>query len=225
MNRLAIIFLLFISVAAHAQERENRQIPSFNHLKVSEGIKVYLHQSNTERLEVEARNVGLDEVETEVIDDLLKISLSGNRHHNVTVRVDVYYKNIESIDASSASSVFSEQVIKGDNFVIDVSSAASVDVKVDVYKITIDASSSGDVKVAGKSHNLSVDVSSAGGINAYELISENAVADASSAGSAKIYVTKSLRADASSGGSIRYKGNPHSSNVDSSSGGSVRKSD
>jgi hypothetical protein len=48
--------------------------------------------------------------------------------------------------------------------------------------------------------------------------------EASSAGSVKVSASEELDAHASSGGSIRYRGNPDKSVTNSSSGGSVRKS-
>ena len=76
----------------------------------------------------------------------------------------------------------------------------------------------------GSANTLELEVSSAGEIDAYELACENVRAEASSAGSAKISVSKELNARASSGGSIRYRGTPTRTNTDSSSGGSVKKS-
>jgi hypothetical protein len=48
--------------------------------------------------------------------------------------------------------------------------------------------------------------------------------ETSSAGSVKVNVADALVANASSGGSIRYRGNPSKSITNSSSGGSVKKS-
>ena len=75
----------------------------------------------------------------------------------------------------------------------------------------------------GKVKSLEIEASSAGDIDAYRLESEKVYARTSSAGSAKVNVTKELEAHASSGGSIRYRGNPVKTNTDSSSGGSVKK--
>lgn len=226
MNRfLTTILLLILPLCLVAQDREERKVGSFNEVKVGQAIKVYLHQSNNERVVIESSNIDIDEVETEVESGRLRISLSGNRYRSVQVRVDVYYRNLQAISSSSASSIYGDDIIKGDDFEISVSSAGSVDVKLDVNQLEVKASSSGDAKIAGKAHEVEISVSSAGGVNAYDLLTEIADLSASSAGSVKINVTKSIEARASSGGSIKYKGNPARSNTNSSSGGSVKRSD
>lgn len=223
-NILFIILLLVTPIIGKSQDREERKVDSFNELKVGQAIKVILRQSNEEKIIIESSNVDLADIRTEVSDGTLKIYLKGERYRSINVNVDVYYRNLKGISASSAASVKSDGVIKGDNFAIDASSAASIDVKLDVYDLEVDVSSAADVRLAGKAHELEIDVSSAGGVNAYDLIAEIVDASASSAGSAKVHATKSLVARASSGGSIRYSGSPDRSNIDSSSGGSVKKS-
>jgi hypothetical protein len=80
------------------------------------------------------------------------------------------------------------------------------------------------VELKGKAKSLTAEASSAGQIDAYDLEAESVTAAASSAGSLKVNVTNNLVAHASSGGNIRYRGNPSKSMTDSSSGGSVKKS-
>lgn len=224
MNKILFgIIILLSSPADVVQNKEERKLDSFNEIKVGQAIKVYLHKSGEEKVVIESSNVDPEEVETRVENRRLKISLSGNRYRNIDVRVDVYYRSLTSISASSASSIHSEGIIKGDDLKISVSSAASVKVKLDVNTLEVDASSSGDTKIAGKAHEVEIDVSSAGGVNAYDLLAEMADVNASSAGSVRVHVTKTLKAHASSGGSIRYKGSPGRTHTNSSSGGSVKR--
>ena len=106
---------------------------------------------------------------------------------------------------------------------VTVSSAASVEVSIESETLVVEASSAGNGVLEGKVKSLEIEASSAGDIDAYRLESEKVYARTSSAGSAKVNVTKELEAHASSGGSIRYRGNPVKTNTDSSSGGSVKK--
>ena len=208
----------------NAQDQEVRKVGSFNEVKVGQAINVVLHRSNEEKVVIQSSNIDLEEVETEVSNGELRLSLNGDRYKNVDVVIDVYYKNLKSISVSSAASLKATEIIKGDGFELDVSSAGSVDLSLDVHSLEVDVSSAADAKLSGKTHDMEVDVSSAGGIDAYGLAAENVDVSVSSAGSAKIYVTKSLQANASSGGSIKYKGSPERSNSNSSSGGSVKRS-
>jgi hypothetical protein len=89
--------------------------------------------------------------------------------------------------------------------------------------LTADVSSGGILKITGSTTSLHVDVSSGGVFRGYELKSETADADASSGGVASFSVSKNLSADASSGGSIRYRGNPDKIRSNSSVAGSIKK--
>ncbi len=88
----------------------------------------------------------------------------------------------------------------------------------------VSASSAGEIELQGHVKSLAIDASSAGEIDAYDLEAQNVTAETSSAGTVKLQVTGSFVANASSGGSIRYRGNPGKSVTNSSSGGSVKKS-
>lgn len=219
-----MILIACVAVVAQAQDREERKVNSFDEIRVSQAITVYLKPGTTEKVVVEARGIDIDEVLTEVSGGRLKIYLDDGNHRNHSVQVYVTYTRLTGVTASSASGVFSDGVITGDKLDISVSSAADVEVDVDVNELEVSVSSSGDLEVSGKSKYLSISASSAGGVDAYDLDASNVKVRASSAGSAKVSASEVIDARASSGASIRYKGNPSKSQTDSSSGGSVRKS-
>ena len=225
MKKIGIFFtVLLITVQSYGQQKEKRDVGSFDEVQVSQAIDLYLKKGTKESVEVEARGLDYDEVLTEVRGSRLKVHLEGHRYRNISVKVYVTYVELQGISASSASTVYAEGTIKGDRMTIDVSSAADVEVSVDVNDLNVSASSSGDVEVAGKSKFLEVSVSSAGGVDAYDLEAENVRVRASSGAGAKVNAKNEIDAHASSGASIRYIGNPAKSRTDSSSGGSVRKS-
>jgi len=147
----------------------------------------------------------------------------GNFRGRKSVKVYVTYTRLEKLSASSASNLFSTDLIKSGNLEISVSSAGSVEVKLESESVIVNASSAGKTVLEGNTKSLEIEASSAGDIDAYNLESEIVNVSVSSAGSAKINVSKELQAHASSGGSIRYRGNPLKTNTDSSSGGSVKK--
>lgn len=207
-----------------AQKVEERDVRSFDEIRVAEAIDVYIKPGNKQSVRVEASGINLSEVLTEVSGGRLKIHLEQGRHRNHQVKVYVTYVELTSLSASSASGIFSEGTIKGDELSIRASSAADIEVDVDVNQLEASASSSGDLELSGKAKRLEIDVSSAGGADAYDLEAAIVRVRASSAGGVKVTATDEIDARASSGGSIRYRGNPNRSNTDSSSGGSVRKS-
>jgi len=222
---LSVLVILAFAGVGLAQESETRTVDSFRGIKAGEAIDVYLKKGTKESVKVEVTGIKLSEIITEVSGTNLKIHRrEGNYRNKNTVKVYVTYVNIERISASSAANVFSEGIIKATGFTIDISSAASVEVSLDVETLTVDASSAGDAVLAGKANSINVEANSAGDIDAYGLESNIVRANANSGGSAKVSVLKELDAQANSGGSIRYRGNPTKTNTDSNSGGSVKKS-
>ena len=220
---LVVILILSASVMLHAQEKEERSLSNFDEIQVSQGIDAYLQKGTKESVVVEVRGISLDEVLTEVYGGRLKVHIARNRWRDYSVVVHVTYVNLKEISASSAANVVGKNVIKADRLLLDASSAADIEVTVEVNDLSIDASSSGDIEVSGKANYLNVDVSSGSGADAYDLEAQEVRVDASSGAEAKVYAIKEIDAEASSGASVRYRGNPMKSRTDTSSGGSVRK--
>jgi len=224
MKRILIVILLGLAYLSHAQETETRSVSSFKGLKVAEGIDVYLKKGDKEALKLEVSGIKPSDVITEISGDYLKIHMREGNFRDRTVKVYVTYVNLEKLSASSAANIFSEAIVKAKQLSLSASSAGSIDIQVDAHDIDMNVSSAGDVEIRGKAANLIVDVSSAGEVDAYDLVADVVQVKASSAGSAKVHAVKEITANASSGGSIRFKGNPERSNTNSSSGGSVKKS-
>jgi len=169
--------------------------------------------------------IALNNVITEVSGSYLKVHMrDGNYHGNVNAKVYVTYVKVDKLSASSAGSLFSEGALEADDMEISASSAGSIEVTLKANSVDASVSSAGEIQLQGKTTSLDIDASSAGQIDAYDLEAQKVSAEASSAGSLKVTVTEDLKAHASSGGSIRYHGNPNKSITDSSSGGSVKKS-
>jgi len=226
MNRVAFIALIFLPALAIAQKSETRSVASFSAIKTGEAIDVYLKKGDKESVRVEVSGDDLNAVITEVSGSQLRIHRKNNNSFwgkDVDVKVYVTYLSINKIYASSAANVFSEGAIKADELVVHGSSAADIEISVDANRVKVEASSAADVILEGTAKSIEANASSSGEIDAYRLQVETADASASSAGSIKLSVSQALEAGASSGGSVRYRGNPTRTNTHSSSGGSVKK--
>jgi hypothetical protein len=208
-----------------AQESETRNIGSFSGVKVTEGIDVYLKKGDKESVRVEVEGTSLDNIVTEVSGSFLKVHMRDGRYRGkIQAKVYVTYVKVDKLSASSAGSVFSEGTVEANDMEVSASSAGSIEITVNARTINVSASSAGEIELQGKTTSLHIETSSAGQIDAYDLEAQKVSADASSAGSIKLSVVEDLRAHASSGGSIRYHGNPNKSMTNSTSGGSVKKS-
>jgi hypothetical protein len=226
MKKLVMLFFLLLLVfQTWAQESQQRNVGPFSGVKVAEGIDVYLKKGDKESVRVEVTGTKIENIITEVSGSYLKVHMaSGNFRGRIDAKVYVTYVKLDKLSASSAGNIFTDEAIRSEDLEVQTSSAGNIEIKVDAGNLEVSASSAGQVEISGRAKSLSVDASSAGQIDAYDLESDKVEAEASSAGSIKLNVGSSLNASASSGGSIRYRGNPGKSITNASSGGSVKKS-
>jgi len=222
-NLLSVALLLIVSTAG--VQAQNRTVAPFSGVSAAEGVSVYLKKGDKESVRVEVTGTSTDNVLTEVSGSYLKVHMKDGRYKgSIDVKVYVTYLKLGKISASSAGNIYSDGPIKATSLGLSCSSAGTIEVEVQAESITADASSAGDIELTGTTKSFSAEVSSAGEIDAYDLESDKVVASAVSAGSIKVSVTTELKAEASSGGSVRYRGNPTKTNTNSNSGGSVKKS-
>lgn len=222
---ISVIILFFSAMTSFAQQSEVRTPGPFTGVKSAEGIDVYLKKGDKESVRVVTNGSSLSDVITTVSGSYLRIHKAEGSSRRDDVKVYVTYVNIDKISASSASHVYGDGPIKANSMEISVSSAASVELTLNVEDLEASASSAGDIELKGKAESATFEASSAGEVDAYDVESKKVVAQASSAGSIKLSVSNDLVANASSGGNIRYRGNPERSMTNSTSGGSVRKSE
>lgn len=224
MRSLLLISALILPLWILAQNTEMRDLSSFTGVKAAEGIDVYLKKGSKHTALVETSGVSTNRVLTDVSGGYLRVHMAEGGYKSKSVKVYVTYVELEKLIASSGANIFTEDVIKSKSIFISSSSGADVEVSVDCDDLKLEASSGGDIVVEGKAKRVEASASSAGDIDAYALEAEIGIGRASSAGGVKLSVSKEIQANASSGGSIRYRGNPVKANTNSSSGGSVKKS-
>jgi hypothetical protein len=200
---------------------ESREVADFNSIDVSRGLQVHIVFGEPKSLEIEADENLHDVIRTEVTSGTLRIYSEKNIRNAKAKKIHISVQTLQEIEASSAARVTGENILNTDRLVISASSAAEIRLESDAEEIEVDASSSGSVDIKGSAEELDVDVSSAGSVDADKLQARYCNVTASSAGNASVWATEELKAEASSAGNIRYKGNPSNKQVNSSSAGSI----
>ncbi|WP_316636305.1 head GIN domain-containing protein [uncultured Flavobacterium sp.] len=194
----------------------------FKNIEVSNAIDLVVQQSDSTEIVVEADDNLQKEIETKVENGTLIIRCKFSSFRNITSKkVTVKMPVINKLNASSASSVMSKNIIQGQDIELETSSAATMDVNVESDNISCTSSSGSSITIAGKSLKTVARASSGASVNAGKLIANEIEADASSGGSLEVHPVLSLKAGASSGGSINYNNAPKTIEKTSSSGGSI----
>lgn len=232
MKRIFILMLLLTgssvltAVAGNSEKTENRDVHGFNAVKVSTGINLHIRMGDTESVKVVADDDIIDNIKTEVKDGTLHVfKKTGWFNWNVRGSQEVYVtaRQLERLEASSGSDVRSENMLKGYELKISASSGSDVSIEVYYKNVWLSTSSGSNARLSGKAKTFNAEASSGSDINATELEAAICKVNVSSGSDAKISVTDELYATASSGGDVRYKGNPAVKKINQSSGGEVRQ--
>ena len=204
---------------------ETRKIDgTFDHIKAERGLDVVVVQSDVTSVVVEADDNLLKGITTKLEGNTLVISSEYNSYSNVSSKkVTFKMPKITGIDAESGSIVKSEGNLRSERLALTTSSGANMNVVTEADKLSAEASSGSVLEVAGKALDFQTDSSSGSSVVAGELLANDVVADASSGSNILVHPLVKLSGNASSGGSIKYDGDPKSFTKDESSGGSVSK--
>ncbi len=222
----SLIALLVAFTFAQAQKieaSETRTLPSFHKIKSGGAIEVVLVQGTQESAKIVAKNIPLQEIQTEVRAGELVLETGYKKYRNHTsIKIEVTYRQLESIKVSGASSLKAETTLKAENLAIDLSGAGSMTLPVETIKLTANISGAGSITIKGKTDNQNIEVSGAGVYKGYDLASLNATARISGAGNARITVSGNLQGDISGAGNLCYKGNPTNKDIHKSGAGSAK---
>ena len=220
---LTAIFFFAVFAASAVVDKRNRNVSDFSAIKVSSGIDLYITMGNTEKCVVEASDDIIDKIITEVENGVLKIYFDGkfNWKWRTERKVYVTVKELAILHCSAGSDVESENTIESDELSVKASSGSDVKLSIKTDKFTLDTSSGSDARISGTTKVFNAESSSGSDIRASELKSQICKVSVSSGSDASVYVSEELYARASSGGDVRYYGNPVHKDIKESSGGDV----
>lgn len=195
----------------------------FAEVRGSAGLDVYLTQGNENKIVVEADENLLEYISTDIKNGKLHVTTSSNIGRSKAKKVYITFKELNNIEASSGADVIGNSVIKSKNLSLRSSSGADLKVEIFSKELVIKSSSGSEVIVSGKATSLKADASSGSEIDAEKLLVVNCYADASSGAEVTVNVKDKLETHVSSGGNVKYYGNPISVNSNKSHSGSVKK--
>ena len=205
-----------------------RSVSGFHAIKVSTGIILMLNQSNEEAVAVSAaKTEDRDKIVTVVENGVLKIYYDNKSMsyttNNKKLRAYVSCKVLDGLNVSSGAMVDVDGTIKSPSLSLNFSSGSGFKGDVAVTELKIDQGSGSTATISGTASSVRADASSGSALHAFDLHSDQYDASASSGADLDISVNKSLKANASSGGQISYKGNSVVTSIHTGSGGQVSK--
>lgn len=212
---IAIVFTALSANSLAIKAQENKEIPitNFTEVSVSSGIDLYLTQSHSENIRVNAHTDLLKNVIVEKKGNNLGIRYKDNiswsrLFKGQSIKVYVNYKTLQAISASGGSDVYSQNTLKTDKLSVSASGGSDIDLSVIANDISIQTSGGSDVNIKGSATNMEATSSGGSDIDALGFVVENARVTSSGGSDTNIHVTKALDVTASGGSDVNYKGNP-----------------
>lgn len=201
---------------------QERQVSSFDAINVGCAIHLYLSQGDKQSVKVETDENLQGKIVTKVNNGTLNLSCDNIRD---AVKMNIYVTavNLSKIDASGASKVTGQTLLKSEEFQLYSSGAAKTNLSIETgtfknetsgaAKNTLslkaknantEVSGAGILTLKGSADKHDAEISGAGNLNAIEFVTNITNAEVSGAGNAKIMARKQLKADLSGAGNLSY---------------------
>lgn len=221
MKKLSIILLLLVSSLGFSQVTKN--VGDFNSIAIFDRISVELIKATESKIEIKGDRA--NEVELVNKNGNLKIRMKLKKLlDGEEITAKIYYKSLESIDASEGSYVINDDVIKQASFKANVKEGSEIRIKLDVEKATLRAVTGGTIKVTGSATNQDASVGTGGILRANELETSQTTITITTGGEADVRATELVDAKVRAGGTITVFGSPKQINKKTTLGGSINES-
>ena len=218
MKKIFLSFIMFAMVtAAYAQKvivndpnAEQRSLNgSFDAIKISGGIDLYLSQYETESIAVSAAEQKYTAgIKTVIENNTLMIYYDGNRSWNGNKKLKAYisFKNLQKLQASGGCDVQVAGTINVPSLHINMSGGSDFKGDVKLGSLIVSLSGASDLSISGSAASVNIESTGASDVKGFSLVTETCTAKASGASDINITVNKELTADASGASDIYYKG-------------------
>lgn len=206
---------------------ETRDEPPFEGLALSVPADAYFTPSATYSIVLEAQQNILDEIETVVSDNILKIRF---RHPNVNIRnserikVHVSGPQARVLEVHGDGKLEVNGTIEPSTVRFLVSGSGSIDAdQVLANSIESVISGSGRLEInAGTANEAEINISGSGFVDMSEVMVKDVDTRISGSGNLKVFSTHTLKAKISGSGTVFYRGNPTISSQISGTGSVVK---
>ena len=201
---------------------EERQVSGINSISIGSSMNLFIEQTGTESVRIEADDNVIPYVTTQKTGGELKIQLKSVSLGSINpINCYVTVEDLSKIKVSSSATVKCDD-LKTENLSIEMASSSKGELTVYVTKLDLNIGSSADLTLSGETVSQNIKLGSSGRLEAFNLVSKDCKIVAQSSGNANINVSEKLDAQVSSSAHINYKGDPEI-NSKISSGGSLNK--
>lgn len=219
---LSCNFMPGVTGDGNVKTQEREVAASFTGIHTSNGLDVILTQDDFESIKVQADENLHDIITTEVENGVLKISTTKNIGSAKSKKVMVSFKDLETIKSTSGSDLRANGTLIFNNIDIEATSGCDINLSVEAQNLSSSATSGADLKLEGTATTINLKATSGADIDAKNLTAINAVVGVTSGADIKVHATESIELSATSGGDIKYYGNPQNVVTSEAVSGSIK---
>lgn len=222
VTRLLLLYAL-LSYTILAQAQETRKFDYFDAVSVSGDVNVRLVKSDSPSAEITTEGMDEDDVTIYIKNETLRIQLiEGWFDDAEEVDITVYYEQLRYIKATAGARVEADEVLQGEQFKLRAASGALLAAEVDVQSLEVSVSEGAELTVKGQAEKQEANVSTGGQYHGLDLNCQETTVTVHTGGEAFVVANERLDANAHTGGSIHYKGDPAYKSTRSLISGGIR---
>jgi hypothetical protein len=182
---------------------------NFDALEMGSAFRVHVTQGSVYEISATGEQNDLDDLEFFVQDGKLvaRYDKSWSRSRQ-RMDIDIVMPTISDVNFSGAVKADISGFDNLSKMDFELSGASNVDFEGSVKELEFDVSGASQLDLYGDGQFLDGELSGASELNSYDMMVSESDIDVSGASSAKVWVTKFLKVDASGASKVRYKGNP-----------------
>ena len=182
----------------------------FTKVEQKGSFDVYLSNSSSTTVKIEAEENLIDYIETYVDNNTLVIrtkegfSLKPDRD----IKIYIAAPHLTDIQSSGAGDIISQSLLSDSTKMsFEVRGSANIKVEVNAPEIQAEISGSGDMELKGQTRKFNAEVNGSGNIKALDLKAEDTEIEIKGSGDADVFASSSLNVNVRGSGDVRYKGN------------------
>lgn len=220
MKSITTILILLVSIASYAQRMVEKEVGNFNEIKVFDLIEVNLINSTDNKVIVKGRNTE----SVKIINDngILKLRMQlEERFDGNQTFVEVYYTDIDIIDANEGSEIVSAETIERNKIELRAQEGGRIKVGLQVNFAEIKSVTGGIIEASGLAKSQEVTLNTGGIFEGSSLKTQDTKVRITAAGEAEVYAAQKVDIKVTAGGDVTVYGNPKEINKKKFAGGRI----
>jgi hypothetical protein len=211
--QLMIIGLLMTTLST-IQAQEVRKLDDFDAIHISGDVDVTLVAGDVNSATVFAEGISPDDITLYVKGNTLKVQLyDGWIRDKEEAELTITYQDIDELKVSAGARVRHEGILRAESLKLRASSGGTLALEVAVQYLEAYAVEGAVLNIDGRTESQEVNANTGGQYLGGDLDCQRTAVTTNTGGQAKVIALQRLDANANTGGSIYYKGQPEEKNI------------